>query len=163
VTEVATALADVARGITYTEAARRAQVNHGLVVGEVPGALAVSGSTVAGWLDRFGPGIVAAHAEQQWPETLVLDSTEFLWVNPRTGRKKQVFSVLAAWGYPAGAKRGRLWALAASPSDDAAAWNGFLGRLPGRPKLVVYDSDKAIHSAVRRKWRRCRRRLKTRP
>jgi hypothetical protein len=30
VTEVATALADLARGITYTETARRAQVNRGL-------------------------------------------------------------------------------------------------------------------------------------
>ena len=60
--------------------------------------------------------------------------------------------MLAAWGYPAGAKRGRLWALVAAPSDDKVAWKVFLDRLPGRPELVVYDSDKAIHSAVRRKW-----------
>jgi hypothetical protein len=36
--------------------------------------------------------------------------------------------------------------LAAAPSDDAAAWKAFLDRLPGRPELVVYDSDKAIQS-----------------
>jgi hypothetical protein len=40
--------------------------------------------------------------------------------------------------------RGRLWALAAAPSDDAVAWKAFLDRLPGRPELVVYASDKAI-------------------
>jgi len=150
--EAATALADLARGITYTEAARRAQVNHGLVVGDVPDELAVTGTTVAGWLDRFGPAIVEAHGEQSWPQTLVLDSTEFEWTNPRTGDKQQMFAVLAAWGYPAGARRGRLWALAAAPSDNASAWGQFLRQMPGRPELVVYDSDKAIHGAVRRRW-----------
>jgi transposase-like protein len=63
-----------------------------------------------------------------------------------------MFCVLAAWGYPAGARRGRLWALEAAPSDDAVAWKAFLDRLPGRPALVVYDSDKAIDAAVRRRW-----------
>lgn len=157
VTEVATALADLARGITYTEAVRRAQTNHrwdelagGVEPGE-PGA--TDGRLAAYWLDRFGAAIAAGYAEQAWPQTLVLDSTEFVWTNPRTGDQQQLFSVLAAWGYPAGARRGRLWALEAAPSDDAPAWRAFLGRLPGRPELVVYDSDKAIHSAVGRKWR----------
>jgi len=154
--EVATALVDLARGATYTETARRIQVNHGWAdfdgIHEAPVATALSGATVAGWLDRFGAVIAAEYAEREWPQSLVLDSTEFLWTNPRTGDKEQMFSVLAAWGYPAGARRGRLWALAAAPSDDAAAWKAFLDRLPGRPELVVYDSDKAIHSAVRRKW-----------
>lgn len=157
ITEVATALTDLARGVTYTEATRRVQVNHGWDdSGSVPSdddATAVSGITVAGWLDRFGAVIASAYADAAWPQTLVLDSTEFVWTNPRTGEKEQMFSVLAAWGYPVGARRGRLWALVASPSDDAAAWKAFLSRLPGRPELVVYDSDKAIHSAVRRKWR----------
>jgi hypothetical protein len=157
ITEVATALTDLARGLSYTEAARRVQINHVWAdPGSVPtddDATALSGITVAGWLDRFGAAIAGAYAETAWPEALVLDSTEFVWTNPRTGDKQQMFCVLAAWGYPAGARRGRLWALAASPSDDAAAWMSFLGRLAGRPAMVVYDSDKAIHSAVRRKWR----------
>ena len=156
ITEVATALTDLARGVTYTEAGRRTQVNHGWnEPGTVPtdaDATALSGATVAGWLDRFGVVLAQAYAETAWPQTLVLDSTEFVWTNQRTGMKEQMFSVLAAWGYPAGAKRGRLWALAASPSDDTEAWKRLLSQLSGRPELVVYDSDKAIHAAVKRKW-----------
>jgi len=110
--EVATALVDLARGATYTETARRIQVNHGWAdfdgIHEAPVATALSGATVAGWLDRFGAVIAAEYAEREWPQSLVLDSTEFLWTNPRTGDKEQMFSVLAAWGYPAGARRGRL-------------------------------------------------------
>lgn len=154
--EVATALVDLARGTSYTETARRIQTNHGWAdfdgLHEAPEATALSGITVAGWLDRFGAVVATKYAEREWPESLVLDSTEFVWTNPRTGDKEQMFTVLAAWGYPAGAKRGRLWALEAAPSDDKVAWKAVLDRLPGRPELVVYDSDKAIHAAVRRKW-----------
>lgn len=114
--EVATALADLARGATYTETARRIQVNHGWDdfdgLDLAPEATALSGATVAGWLDRFGAVIAAEYVEREWPQSLVLDSTEFVWTDPRTGDKEQMFCVLAAWGYPAGAKRGRLWALA---------------------------------------------------
>lgn len=105
-TETATALSDLSRGITYTEVARRAQVNHGLTFGDVPDALAVSGATVAGWLDRYGPAIIAAHREAGWPETIVLASAQFLSTDAFTGRRLQMFTVLAAWGYPAGALAG---------------------------------------------------------
>jgi hypothetical protein len=152
VTDVANALSDLARGVTYTEAVRRAQTNRMWNEHEQE-PTAADGRLAAYWLDRFGTVVADAYAETAWPDTLVLDSTEFGWVNPRTGDKEQLFSVLAAWGYPAGAERGRLWSLEAFPSDDAAAWKAFLDRLPGPPTLVVYDSDKAIHSAVRRKWR----------
>ncbi len=151
--EVATALADLARGVTYSEATRRVQVNHLWDATEgAPEPSAVDGRLVANWLDRFAGAITTGYAETAWPQTLVLDSTEFMDTNVRTGEREQLFTVLAAWGYPQGAKRGRLWALEASPSDDLDAWLRFLRRLPGRPELVVYDSDKAIHSAVRRKW-----------
>ena len=87
--EVATALVDLARGATYTGTARRIQVNHGWAdfdgIHEVPEATAVSGATVAGWLDRFGAVIAAEYAEREWPQSLVLDSTEFVRTNPRTG------------------------------------------------------------------------------
>jgi hypothetical protein len=153
VSEVATALADLARGVTYTEAARRVQVNHVWDATEgTPEPSAVDGRLIAYWLDRFTGPIMSGYPETAWPQTLVLDSTEFVDTNVRTGDREQLFTVLAAWGYPEGAKRGRLWALEASPSDDEEAWLRFLRRLARRPELVVYDSDKAIHSAVRRKW-----------
>lgn len=153
VNEVATALTDLARGVTYTETARRVQVNHAWDTTEgTPEPSALDGRLVAYWLDRFAGPIVSGFAETSWPATLVLDSTEFVDTNTRTGDREQLFTVLAAWGYPQGAKRGRLWALAAAPSADLDAWLRFLRQLPGRPALVVYDSDKAIHSAVRRKW-----------
>ncbi|MHB8188689.1 MAG: hypothetical protein ACYDDU_22025 [Dermatophilaceae bacterium] len=63
---------------------------------------------MAVWLDRFGSVIAGAYVETAWPETLVLDSTKVVWTNPRGGGTEQLFTVLAAWGYPAGAKRGRL-------------------------------------------------------
>ena len=80
------------------------------------------------------------------------DSTQFLWTNPRTGGKQQMSSVLAAGAVPPAPGAAGCRALAAAPSDDEVAWEAFLDRRSGRPELVVYDSDKAIHSAVRRKW-----------
>ena len=78
-----------------------------------------SGQTVADWLSRYGPVVAAAHAETAWPETVVLDSTRFVDDDARTGARNQLFCVLAAWGYPAGATRGRLWLLRAFPLQDA--------------------------------------------
>jgi hypothetical protein len=152
--DVAEALVDVARGATYTQAARRARL-----VRTSPGTpleddvTAFDGRTVAAWVDTFARPLAGAHAETSWPAgTLVLDSTEFRWTNPRTNEPIQLFTVLAAWGYPDGSTRGRLWALAASPSDGAGAWVEFLRRLPGKPQAVVYDSDKAIAAAVPQVW-----------
>lgn len=107
---------------------------------------------MADWLNRFGPHIAGHYAEGSWAETLVCDSTEFDWTNPRTGVTQQLFAVLAVWGYPAGSTSGRLWALRAVPPDTKVAWKQLLGSLPGTPALVVYDGDKAIGPAVRETW-----------
>jgi hypothetical protein len=118
---------------------------------EAPEATALSGATVAGWLDRFGAVIAAEYAEREWPQSLVLDSTEFLWTNPRTGDKEQMFSVLAAWATrpaPGAAGCGR-WRLRRRTTRRRGRRSSTGCR---EPELVVYDSDKAIHSAVRRKW-----------
>ena len=101
---------------------------------------------------RFAPTIIDAHAETTWPQTLVLDSTEFDWTNTATGKRIQLFTVLAAWGYPEGRQRGRLWALQAFPTDSAYAWVSLLRSLPGAPELVVYDSDKSVAAAAPRVW-----------
>jgi hypothetical protein len=41
-----------------------------------------------------------------------------MWSNPRTGTSTQLFAVLAAYGYEAQGRNGRLWKLWASPTDD---------------------------------------------
>ena len=154
VAEVAQALCDVARGLTYTEAARRVRSKYWGQGGPAgrKASTTEGGQTVADWLSRFGPHIAARYAEDSWAETLVFDSTEFDWTNPRTGVTQQLFAVLAAWGYPAGSASGRLWALRAVPSDTKVAWKQLLRSLPGTPALVVYDGDKAIGPAVRETW-----------
>src|SRR5664280_2701654 len=96
----------------------------------------------------------ARHPETAWPAVLVLDSTEFIWTNPRTGTSTQLFAVLAAYGYEAQGRNDRLWKLWASPTDDAAAWKDFLDQLPGRPGSVVCDRDYAIIGGVQARWRR---------
>lgn len=152
-TDVAEALVDVARGASYTQAARRAQLVH-----TAPGTpmdddvTRFDGGTVAAWVDTFAESLAEVYAETSWPAAVVLDSTEFTWTNPRTSTRTQLFTVLAVWGYPAGASRGRLWALRAAPSDDADAWVELLMTLPGAPQVVIYDADKAIAAAVPAVW-----------
>lgn len=151
--DIADALVDLARGSSYSDAARRVRAVRAAPGGPVvEDAGPFDGRLVATWVDRFAPTIREAHAETAWPQTLVLDSTEFTWKNPRTGERVQLFTVLAAWGYPAGRKRGRLWALQAFPTDTAEAWASFLRSLPGEPELVIYDSDKGVASAAPEVW-----------
>jgi hypothetical protein len=154
VAEVAAALCDVAHGLTYTEASRRARANYWGRdhIGRRKLGTTEGGQTVADWVGRFGPVIAGHYAESAWPESIVVDSTEFDWTNPRTGITEQLFAILAAWGYPAGSKTGRLWAMAAVPSDNKVAWKQFLSSMPGMPALVVYDGDRAIGPAVKESW-----------
>ncbi|MFO8076721.1 MAG: hypothetical protein R6T85_11460 [Egibacteraceae bacterium] len=151
VREVSEALVALGRGMSYTDAARRARqaANRGR---EKPARQPTNGQTVAEWVADFVPVVAAPHTETAWPDqTLVLDATEFQWTNPRTGTSQQLFAVLAAWGYPSEGEP-RLWRLAASPRDDGAAWQRFLAELPGTPQSVVSDRDYAIVGAVQRHW-----------
>lgn len=154
VREVAQALVLLAQGQTYTETARIIRGRYWGVggTGRRADSSVENGQTVADWLDQFGPVIAAGTTETEWPESIVVDSTEFQHTNPKTGRAEQLFCVLAAWGYPAGSKTGRLWALRAYPSDTADEWVDFLRSLPGRPKSVISDADQAIRSAMRVAW-----------
>ena len=101
VTEVTTALADLARGVTYTEAARRVQVNHVWDPTEgTPEPSMVDGRRVAYRLDRFASPSTSVYSETDWPQTLVLDSTEFVDANAR--------------------KRGRVWGTGSVPVRSRA-------------------------------------------
>ena len=154
VREVAQALVLLAQGQTYTETARIIRGRYWGVGGTGRrGENSVEGGqTVSDWLDQFGPVIAAGTTETAWPETIVVDSTEFQYTDPKTGQAGQLFCVLAAWGYEAGAKTGRMWALRAYPSDAADDWVHFLRSLPGRPTSVISDADQAIRTAMRVAW-----------
>lgn len=152
--EVADALVALGNGGSYTEVSEHARA-HAWKAGRSPKRgtnTTVNGQLAANWLARFGPVVTAGHLETSWPDTLVLDSTKFTYQDTWTGRRKQLFTVLAAYGYPTGEERGRLWALVASPTDDGPAWRDFLKTLPGKPRVVILDDDKGIQSGVRLRW-----------
>jgi len=153
VREIAEALVAIAKGSTYTAAARRARASYWPTGAKrLRKATTVeSGQVVAEWLHQFGPVVSAPWAETEWPECIVLDSTEFLYTNPRTRVEQQLFVVLAAFGYAADGSR-RLWRLEAHPSDTANAWCKFLETLPGKPRSVVCDKDNAIIGGVQQRW-----------
>lgn len=154
VREVASALVAVGRGETYANVARRLRSGTwgpGVGADRAPGSVD-SGQTIAEWLAAYGPVLASAFAEQEWPETVVCDSTRFMYTNRRTGTTHQLFCVLGVWGYPAGEREGRLWRLAAGPDQDSRAWQHLLASLPGRPSSVVCDRDYAIIDAVRATW-----------
>ncbi len=156
VREMAGALVGVANGVSYTEAARRVREDYW---GETKSRgtrkrrTVEGGQTIADWLNLFGPVISEHYAETRWPETLVLDATEFKYTDPKTGDQAQLFVILAAWGYEAGKKTGRLWRVEARPRDQTSDWVEFLQALPGKPASVVYDGDLAIGPAIQKRWR----------
>lgn len=144
--EIAEALGRISAGASYTEAARRVRERYWGTAGtgrRASGTVA-NGQNVADWLAAFGPVVAEPHVEERWPDSVVLNDTEFTWTNPSGGGRLRLFSVLAAWGYPANQPRGRLWQLEASPTTAATDWERFLRPLPGRPSVVVADRDRGI-------------------
>lgn len=158
VNEIALALHRVGRGMTYSEAARRARVR-------TSRGGHVSPQLVGNWIEVFAPVVTAALAETSWPETVILDAKPFS-ANTIGGGRGIVFTVLAAVGYDKGATKGRVLGLHAVPgSASIVKWGRFLQSLPGEPVLVVSDDDDAIHGAVEKTWpnatiRLCRYHLK---
>lgn len=150
VREVAAAFVAVGAGSSYAAAAGRARASVRRVDkgGERDGALVLE------WLDLLAPVVLAAYAEAAWPETLVLDNTWFMVTNRRTGTQSLAFHVLGAYGYPAGAAKGRVWGLHATHQARQADWEEFRATLDTAvaPRLVVTDGNPAITAAVRATW-----------
>ena len=154
VREVAAALVAIGGGASYTAAAERVKAQ---AWGEKrqwnrKPTTNINGGLVAEWLQQYGPVVAAAHAETEWPDTLVLDSTEFQHTDSWTGDKSRLFSVLFAYGYPSDGTKPRMWKIAASPSDTAQHWDDFLSTLPGKPRVLVCDDDDNIKAGVRQHW-----------
>jgi hypothetical protein len=158
VREMATALVAIGGGASYTDAAERVKAQ---AWGEKrqwhrKSSTNINGGLVADWLQQYGPVVAEAHAETEWPDTLVLDSTEFQYTDSWTGTKSRLFCVLFAYGYPSDGTRPRMWKVASSPSDSGQHWADFLSALPGKPRVVVCDDDTNIKSGVRTHWSRGR-------
>ncbi len=156
VREVATALVAIGAGATYTDTAERVKAQAWGEKRQWHRKLStnINGGLVADWLQQYGPVVAAAHEETEWPDTLVLDSTEFQYKDSWTGTKFRLFSVLFAYGYPGDGTRPRMWKVASSPSDSGQHWADFLATLPGRPRVIVCDDDTNIKSGVRAHWSR---------
>lgn len=155
--EVGDALALVARGATYRDAAFAARRD----AGRLP-AVRLTGSAqrrdatrdgqlVANWVDVFTEPLSAGLLPERWPEVLVIDSAELrIKSGPRRG---EGFHVIGAVGRDPGTP-GRLleplrvWRLEASPAKDAAAFERFCRALDGRPRVVISDMDNATRLGV---------------
>jgi len=144
----AAALVAVGKGEPYASAARKAR----LWARQEPTADDDGGQLVANWVEVLGPAILAHYAEVEWPETLLLDSTNFFVPDHQNGGTKQAFAVMAAYGYPAAGGRGRAWAVSVSPTATRQDWRTFLDALPGAPRLFVSDKAGATLAAVKGCW-----------
>ncbi|WP_197080786.1 hypothetical protein [Cellulomonas sp. A375-1] len=150
---VAEALVQVGSGVSYVRASNRARVG----AGRDPLTGSGAGHLAAEWTDAWSPVIVGALTETDWPETLVLDSTDFWWTNARTKGRRREFAVLIAYGYPgpgAADPRPRVWGIHASHTAQADDWVALLTnlRLPAPPTSVVSDDNLAVTAAIRRVW-----------
>jgi hypothetical protein len=149
--EVGQALALVAGGESYRQAARAARIAAGRTRPAVTGGRGrprdpdLDGQLVANWVDVLGPVVCAGELPTVWPRRLALDSIEFrIDRGPRAGES---FHVFAAVGHDEPA-RPRVWRMAAFPRRTQADWEEFLSPLAGTPRLVVTDFDRAVRNAL---------------
>ena len=150
--EVGGALALVARGATYRDAAFAARrQGERLPAARLSGRArrrdaARDGQLVANWVDVFTEPLTVGLLPERWPEVLVVDSAELrVKSGPRRG---QGFHVIGAVGRdPAPPGRPveplRVWRLEASPVKDAAAFERFCRALQSAPRVVISDMDNA--------------------
>lgn len=138
--DIAAVLADVGRGLSYREAAKKA---------------AVDGNTVADWVEMYAPAIHARYARARWPAVLELDSVAFRARAVGEGDESTAFQIFAALTPP---RRGRaqLVALDVFPRDPPggrqALWEEFLSSLEGMPAQIVCAPDVDLVRAVAAVW-----------
>ena len=144
VRDVAIALVRVGRGMSYTEAAARsrARTRRGNVI---------SSQLVGNWVEVFAPVIAASFPTPDWPETVVLDATNFYAPMPGVASAR-VFDVLCATGYEQGATEARVLALRAVTRANKRSWTAFMKSRPGQPTLVISDEDTSLLPTVPQVW-----------
>ena len=133
--EVAGALVEVARGVSYREAAEHARLRAGHYH-RCHGVRRASsdGHSVRRWVDQYAPIVAAGSLPQEWPRVLVVDHLpvhvrDFDSPTPSgQGRLSRARRVVLRDRQAADA-----WRVWASRSVDQVAWEAFLGQLPGQP------------------------------
>ena len=81
----------IAQGASYRQGVRLGSAWAGH-----PAALGGQQRLLRWRMDSWAPVVIDAHAETDWPETLVLDSTDFWWTNARTQTRRREFAILTA-------------------------------------------------------------------
>ena len=155
--EVGEALALVARGATYREAAFAAR----RAGGRLPAVrhtgraqrrdAARDGQLVANWVDVFTEPLCAGLLPERWPEVVVIDSAELrVKSGPRRGEGFHVIGAIGRDPAPQGrlVEPLRIWRLEASPVKDAAAFEHFCRALKGVPRVVITDMDNATRLGI---------------
>ena len=80
-------LVAVGRGMSHTEAGRRARDTAGLG----PRSDFSLSQMVGNWVEVFSPVVAVPHAEREWPETVVLDSVNLQGRWPSATRKTPLY------------------------------------------------------------------------
>jgi hypothetical protein len=166
---VAGALAEVARGATYSAASASARAALAYAGGEDIDAREFSthGQLAADWTEVFTDVVV--RREQRWPGVVLLDSTDF-WRRAGEGRKQTAFVLLVAYGYdvwegphpapddpwqvrePSRTMNGRVLRVMLALNRRQPSWEALLRSMPGVPYAVVADGEGAIRNAVVSVW-----------
>ena len=154
ISQAASVLNRVGMGDSYRAAAQHARRLDHRLARKKPRYrdYSLSGSLAEDWVEVFAPVLWRTHAPQAWPSAgcLLLDETEF-HSRYHSGHT-HLWSVLAAYGYPADGSSPRVWLLRSYFQPSHAEWEHFLLQLPGRPARVVCDGAKAIEKAALRVW-----------
>jgi hypothetical protein len=169
--DVASALAMVAGGSSYRQAAEAIRIRAGRPLSTAAGRTPakVKGKKAKGkkakvlppanrhpqlvsdWVEVFAPMIWAAYAPTAWPAAVAVDEMEFRFGRPGRARGDKAFSVLAVVGYDAAeqsAGRHYVAAIEAVSHADGQAWTTLLGSLQGRPGWVVGDGGVPLRAAA---------------
>ena len=156
--EVGEALAAVAAGASYRQAAEAARRRaHREPSGQARNGHARrrdplrDGQIVANWIDVFAGVVSAAELPRRWPETLLIDSKNFrIRSGEHAGRGFHVFAAMGSEAPEPGkwAPAPRIWRLEPFGRKDQAGWEAFFGSLEGAPRVIVSDADHALACAI---------------
>lgn len=166
--QIATALHEVGKGMTYRQATlaarrefrdragqpRRRAPRHAPLPPKQQGQHlrrgVQMGQLVADWVEVFTDAVVPAPTH--WPTVVLLDSSKFSFKT--TGQ--QAFEVMFAYGYEAGPNgtlgEGKLLKAVAVKSVSSATWTSFINSMSGSPLTVVSDGAGDLIRAIHWNW-----------
>lgn len=164
--DVAAALAMVAGGASYREAAEVIRIRAGRALNTQPRrspskAKGKRGKVlqpanrhpqlISDWVEVFAPIIWSAYAPTAWPAAVAIDEMEFRFGRAGKPRGDKAFSVIAAMGYDdpqQGPQRPYVAVIEAVAHADSQAWRSLLGSLQARPGWVVGDGGHPLRTAA---------------